>query len=402
MVSRRLEDESPPHAMTQTDPAPQIETPPPAPVILQILPSLQSGGVERSALEITQAITRAGGVALVASAGGRMVPAILRAGGTHIAMKLKAKAPWAIWGNAARLTRLLRARDVAIVHARSRAPAWSAWLACRRTGTPFVTTWHGLYRENLPFKYFYNAVMARGVRVIANSRYTASIVTQRYGVGPDRLRIIPRGVDPAIFDPDRVKHERLARLAASWRLPDGAPTIMLPARLSPRKGPEVLIRALARMRHQDAVVVLVGDAKNGLYRKRLLRLAHRLGVSSRLRLPGHCADMPAALMLSDVVVSASVEPEAFGRTIIEAQAMARLSVATDHGGAVETIIEGQTGWRVPPGDAEALADLLDRLLDMPPAERAAAGARARAHVCAHYTVHAMQEATLAVYSELLG
>jgi glycosyltransferase involved in cell wall biosynthesis len=304
--------------------------------------------------------------------------------------------------NAQALADLIRLRGVAIVHARSRAPAWSAWLACRWTGASFVTTCHGLYREDLPGKRFYNAVMTWGERVIANSRFTAEEMTRRHRVGADRLRVIPRGVDPAIFDPDAIVVNRLIRLTQAWRLPDGQRTVVLPARISPTKGQDLLLRAVARMRHRDVACVLVGGAE-GRERllKRLLALAEDLGIGERVRFVGHCEDMPAALLLSDVVVVPSVQPEAFGRAVIEAQAMRRLVVAANHGGAVETIEDGLTGWLVPPNDADALADQIDTLLDMPEEERLVAGERARDAVMASYTVQAMQDATIAVYAELL-
>ncbi len=163
---------------------PTVTAEPRHPTVLQVLPSLVTGGVERGTIEITQAIAGAGGTALVASAGGRLVPAIERAGGRHITLPLSRKDPLAVWRNAARLEALIRAEQVAIVHARSRAPAWSAWLACRRTGAHFVTTWHGTYNEDLPLKRQYNAVMARGERVIAASRFIAELIVARHGTDP--------------------------------------------------------------------------------------------------------------------------------------------------------------------------------------------------------------------------
>jgi glycosyltransferase involved in cell wall biosynthesis len=375
----------------------------PYPVVLQVLPALGGGGVERGTVEITAAIAAAGGGALVASAGGRLAGAVERAGGRNIRLPLDTRNPWRIWRNAARLAELIRAGHVDIVHARSRAPAWSAWLAVRRTGAHFVTTYHGAYREEWPLKRHYNAVMASGERVIAISHFIAGLIRARHGVDEARIRVIPRGVDPAVFDPDAVRTERIVRLARTWRLPDGQPTVMLPGRLTRWKGQAVLIEALARMDNRDVGAVLVGaeQGRHG-YAAELVALAERRGVAERLRLVGHCDDMPAALMLSDVVVNASTEPEAFGRVVIEAQAMARPIIATDHGGAVETIEHGVTGWRVPPGDADALAAALDYVLSLPQEERAALGQRARASVCSHYTVQAMQAATIEVYREVLG
>jgi glycosyltransferase involved in cell wall biosynthesis len=372
------------------------------PVVLQVLPALGGGGVERGTVEITAAIAQAGGAALVASAGGRLAIAIERAGGHNIPLPLNTRNPWRISRNAGLLAEMIRRERVDIVHARSRAPAWSAWFAARRTEAHFVTTYHGVYGEDLPFKRQYNAVMARGEIVIAASHFVAELIRARHGTSASRIRIIPRGVETAAFDPDAVDAERIALLARAWRLPDGAPTIMLPGRLTRWKGQTVLIEALARMRHRDAVAVLVGEKQRRRYEAEIVALATRLGVASRLRLAGHCDDMPAALMLSDVVVNASIAPEAFGRVVIEAQAMARPTIAAGHGGAAETVEHGVTGWRVPPGNAEALAAALDHALSLPVEQRGALGARARAAVVAHYTVEAMQAATIQVYRDVLG
>jgi glycosyltransferase involved in cell wall biosynthesis len=370
--------------------------------VLQVLPALDTGGVERGTVEMVQAIVRAGGSALVASSGGRLVAAVERAGGTHIKLKLASKNPARIWSNAARLAFLIRAAEVDIVHARSRAPAWSAWLACRRTAARFVTTWHGVYSENAPGKRRFNAVMARGERVIAISHFIAHRVLSRYNIDPARLRIIPRGVDPALFDPAAVSGHRVARLSAEWRLPDGATTIILPARLTRWKGHIVMVEALARLERKDVCLVMVG-AEQGRkkFRKELLARAEQLGVTDRIRIVGHCDDMPAALMLADIVVNPSIEPEPFGRTVIEAQAMGRPVIVSDQGGTAETVDHGVTGWRVPPADPAALANAVSHLLAMPDAERAALGERARLSVMTNYTTEAMQNATMDVYRELL-
>jgi glycosyltransferase involved in cell wall biosynthesis len=371
-------------------------------VVLQVLPSLVTGGVERGTIEITDAVARAEAIALVASAGGRLVAAVERAGGRHFALPLTAKNPVAIWRNAGRLEALIQAHDVSIVHARSRAPAWSAWLACRRTGTHFVTTYHGAYAEDLPCKRRYNAVMARGEIVIAASRYIAELIVSRHKIPPTRIHVIPRGIDPAVFDPDNIAPERLARLARSWRLPDGAPIVVLPGRLSAWKGQGVLIDAIARLAGRGACCVLVGsDQGRRRYSAGLVRRARRLGIADRLRLVGECDDMPAAMMLSDVVVHASTQPEAFGRVVVEAQAMGRPVIAADLGAPVETVAHGVTGWRVPAGDPVALAAAIDAALALSDDGRRALAERARAAVLQRYTVRAMQDATLDVYRAVL-
>jgi glycosyltransferase involved in cell wall biosynthesis len=372
---------------------------PDAPVVLQVLPSLVTGGVERGTVEIAQAIAEAEATALVASAGGPLVRLIERAGGIHISLPLDTKSPLRIWRNARALETLIRERDVSLVHARSRAPAWSAWLACQRTGVPFVTTYHGAYGEELPFKRRYNDVMARGRIVIAASQFIADLVTTRHGTDPARIKVIPRGVDLSVFNPVAITGNRIAKLAADWRLPDGARTVVLPGRLTSWKGQGVLLEAIARLGRPDVMCVLVGSHQGRYRYARDLEIqATRLGIAERLRLVGQCDDMPAALALSDVVVHASTDPEAFGRVVIEAQAMGRPVIASDLGGPVETVRHGDTGWRVPPNDPDALAAAIGVALDLDPAERLALGKRARASVP---TVRAMQDATLDVYEAVV-
>ena len=370
------------------------------PVVLQVLPALDSGGVERHVLTLAAAVAGAGGVSIVASSGGRLVPTVERAG-RHLALPLERRGPLAIRANARRLEAAIREHGVNLVHAHSRAPAWAAWLAARRTGVPLVTTYHGTYSEGLPGKRLYNSVMARGARVIAPSRFVAGMVSARHATPPERLRVVPHGVDTRIFDPEVVVPDRLVRMAAGWRVPDGAPTILLPGRLTRWKGQAVLIKALARMQRRDAVVLLTGDARRQGYAKELAALAETLGLGERVRMVGHIEDMPAALMLSDVVVNASTDPEAFGLVIAEALAMERPVIASDHGAARETVAQGETGWRVPPGDETALAARLDAVLAMTQAQRQAIGRAARAFVLAHHDLARMQEATLDVYEELL-
>jgi glycosyltransferase involved in cell wall biosynthesis len=373
---------------------------PPAPIILQVLPSLITGGVERGTVEIAQAIVEAEATALVVSAGGPLVRQIERAGGTHITLPLATKSPLRIWRNAAALEAVIRDHNVSLVHARSRAPAWSAWIACQRTGVAFVTTYHGTYTEGFPFKRRYNAVMARGRIVIAASHYIANLITTQHGLDPGRIRVIPRGVDPAVFDPAAVSGSRIAKLAQEWRLPEGMRTVMLPGRLTSWKGHAVLLEAMARLNRPDVMCVLVGSHQGRRdYANELERQAARLGITSRVRLVGQCDDMPGALCLSDVVVHASTQPEAFGRVVIEAQAMGRPVIASDLGGPVETVRHGETGWRVRPNDPDALAAAITSALDLDPETRRVLGLRARASVP---TVRSMQDATLAVYAEVLN
>ncbi|MBV8591712.1 MAG: glycosyltransferase family 4 protein, partial [Acetobacteraceae bacterium] len=282
---------------------------------------------------------------------------------------------------------------------RSRAPGWSALWASRRTDAHFVTTYHGAYKEDWPLKRRYNAVMASGERVIAISHFIAGLIAERHPVDPARIRIIPRGVDETAFTPALVSRDRTEQLASRWRLPTGVPIVMLPGRIAGWKGQHVLISALPRIR-PPALVVLVGHDPKGEV-PRLLALARKLGVADRLRWIGECHDMPAALLVADLVVSASTEPEAFGRVVIEAQAMERMVIATDHGGSAETVKQDETGWLIAPANPEALANAINDALSLSRGQRRRIGTQAREQVLRRYTTKAMQESTLALYRELV-
>jgi len=372
------------------------------PAVLQVVPALVTGGVERGTVEIAAALARAGWRSIVASSGGPMVRELERAGAEHVVLPLATKNPLGIRRNIARLAELIEARNIDLVHARSRAPAWSAYYAARRTGKRFVTTFHNTYGGETRLKRAYNAIMARGERVIAISDFVGAHARAVYHVNPSQLRVIPRGVDLTRFDPESISQPRIIQLATEWRLQDGVPVVMLPGRVTRWKGHIDLIEAVARMPHRDLQVLIVGaDEAKPNFRQELVKHIHRLGVAGVFHIVGDCKDMPAALMLADVVVSASSRPEGFGRVIIEAQAMGRPVIATDHGGARETVLNSETGWLVPPGDRLALADALTQALALTAEERRVMAARARQWIEERYDTQLMCDATLAVYEELL-
>ncbi len=379
--------------------------------ILQIVPELNSGGAERSTLEIVEAIARAGGRALVASAGGRLETAIRAFGGEVIKLPVHSKNPATVLANASRLVRLVRAEKVALLHVRSRAPAWSALLAARRTRRPLVSTYHGAYEAKGPLKRLYNSAMVRADRVIANSTFTAKVMRTQYRLDAARLRVIPRGADLAVFNPAKAAGDRLARLS-DWDSPGGALKLLLPARLTFWKGQDVAVAALGLLKRRRLAatgeapllrLILAGDVQGaGEFAGRLRRGILDRGVEDMVGLVGHCADMPAAYAWADAVLSPATLPEAFGRVAVEAGAMRKPVVASDIGGQRETVVDGVTGFLTPPGDVEALADAIEALDRMGPAGRASMGARAREHIERNYSAERMRAATLAVYSELLN
>lgn len=369
---------------------------------MQVLPALVTGGVERGAADVAAALVAAGWKSIVVSEGGPMVREIERAGAIHVTLPVASKNPFTMRKNVGRLVEVGRAHGVDLVHARSRAPAWSARSAARQLGVPFVTTFHGTYNFGNPIKRWYNSIMARGTRVIAISDFIAKHAIENYGVSPAIVRVIHRGVDIARFDPARVSAERVIKLARDWRLPDGLPVIMLPGRLTRWKGQTLLIDAAAKLGRRDVVVLFVGsDQGRTSYRRELENLVRKRGLEGIVRIVDHCNDMAAAYMLADVVVSASTDPEAFGRVVAEAQAMGRPVVAPEHGGAPEILKPGETGWLFRAGDSDGLAEALRAALALDPAARDDLAGHAIAHVNDRFTKARMCAATLDVYEEVL-
>lgn len=374
--------------------------------ILQVSPELSAGGVERTVLEVTEAIRAAGGRALLASRGGRLEPEFAALGGELVRMDMASRNPLTLQANAGRLRRLIAAERIDLVHARSRAPAWSAIAAARSARVPFVTTYHGAYSGTSGLKRTYNSVMAKGDLVIANSTWIADHIHAVHGVPYTRIVTIPRGVDLAAFDPVAVPPDRVDAIRQRWGLgADPRLVLLLPGRLTEWKGQGVAIGALARLapdERSQLVLVIAGDAQGRTgYVSQLEGQIVDEGLAGSVILADHISDMPAAYLAADIVLVPSVRPEAFGRVAAEASAMQRPVIVADHGGARETVIEYETGTRVPPGDAAALAGAIRAMLALGPEARAGMGRSGRANVKAHFSKKGLQAATLTVYKRLL-
>ena len=376
-------------------------------VILQIVPRLDTGGAELSAIDVARALVKAGYSALVASEGGRMESQLAHAGGELIRLPVSSKNPFTMYSNADAFEQIIRTRSVSVIHARSRAPAWSALIAARRTGIPFVTTYHGIYNARGPLKRYYNSVMARGDVVIANSEWTAEHVRKTYGSIAKRLVVVPRGLDLSYYDPAAVAPERVSAIRKEWGLAGSERVVFLPGRLARWKGHLAFVSALGLLKRggrlpADMRAVIAGDTQGrSAYSLEVKAAIGVNALSGTAILAPHISDMAAAYLASNIVVSASTEPEAFGRVPPEASAMGRPVIATDHGGARETVIAGETGLLVPPGDVAALAHALADLLTRRPDRLAAMGAKGRDHVRAHYDVQRMCADILAIYRELI-
>jgi glycosyltransferase involved in cell wall biosynthesis len=380
--------------------------------ILQIVPELDAGGAERTAVDIAAGLVQAGARALVATEGGRLIAELQAKGGSWIPFPAKTKNPLAILFNARKLKRIIREEEVDLVHARSRAPAWSAYLATGGLGVPFVTTYHGSYQGRSSVKILYNSVMARGDAVIANSHYTARLIAEKHPFARDRIAVIHRGTDLKLYSATHVEHGRIERLRAAWGVAPHQRVILCAARLTPWKGQKVLIEAARLLREageNDIAIVLAGDdqGRSG-YVRELDAMAEKLGVKDLVYRVGHCTDMPAAFMAAAVVAVPSTEPEAFGRTATEAQALGTPVVVTDLGAVPETVLAppdviaaARTGWRIPPNDPEALAEALSAALNLGATARDAMAHRSRQHVERHFSLESMVGATLRLYVALL-
>jgi glycosyltransferase involved in cell wall biosynthesis len=374
------------------------------PVIVQILPALNRGGVERGTVEVADAIVKNGWKSVVISNGGLLTSQLKRVGATVYEVPVHRKNPF-LWGSARRqVKRILQQEGADIVHVRSRAPAWIALPAANSLGIATVSTVHSKFAPANIFKKIYNGKMLKADRVIAISHFVENEIFTHYGKSgvAEKLSVIHRGVDLGMFDPKAVNQQRIIAEADRLGLPDDKSIIMLPARATSWKGHEILIQALAQLSDKDAILIMLGiEDGPPVYAEKLRAMAVRYGLGGRVRIGAGSRDMPAALMLADVVAMPSIKPEPFGRVAIEALAMGRPVVAFRHGGAVESIDEGRTGWLADPLSVDALAEALQTALSLTPRKRRALAKDARQQMTDQFSKDMMCERTLAVYKSLL-
>ncbi len=374
------------------------------PVILQVLPELDHGGVETGTVEIAAALQENGIKNFVASAGGRMVYDLNKIKVEHFTLPLKTKNPFKLYLNSLKLEKIIKENGVNIVHARSRAPAWSAYWAAKRAGVKFLTTFHGTYGLGPKgIKKFYNRVMTYGQLVIAISNHIKKHMTANYQVAEDKIRLIHRCVDTEKFSPAAVSQERIIRAIQENQIPEALPIISLIGRVTRWKGQHMLIEALSKLKDRSFYCLIVGSDQGRVkYTAELKELVKKHGLESKVKFIGQSFDIPALLMVSDIVLSTAVEPEAFGRAAIEGQAMGKVVIASDIGGSLENTVDGVTGRLYKSDDPQALADALDWALNLPLEEKKKISAAAVKNVKDNFTKQIMCDKTIAVYNELIN
>lgn len=377
--------------------------------ILQVLPSLVSGGVETGTIDIARALKDHGHRAIVASSGGPMALQLAELGVKHITLPVQSKNPYIMWKNAFRLKKIIRSERVTIVHARSRAPAWSCLWAAKMTHIPFVTTFHGTYGHQNGLKRWYNSIMIRSDITIAVSAFIAQHIKDVYAHTCSRLKptiqVIHRGIDLIKFDKNTISSSRIDHLRKQWTVPENNTVIMLPGRLTRWKGQSLLIKSIAKVNTDNVTCLLVGDNKGkDHYHKELEALIDDLKLANTVKLVGGCNDMPAAYALADIVVSASTDPEAFGRVACEAQAMGCLVIATKHGGSLETIAPIQQAFMCEHNAIQSLASSLETTLSICQTDKSritTIALESRKYIEEHFSLNKMCTDTISLYQRLL-
>lgn len=374
------------------------------PNVLQVVPSLDCGGVERGTLDISKALSNSGGKSFILTQGGNLEKNIDGDKNTSILIgDVGTKNPIKIYNNISLINNIIKENDIDIIHARSRAPAWSAYYACRKSDKPFVTTFHGVYGLKSRFKKYYNSVMTKGDIVIAVSKFIQNHMIDNYGIDQNKVRVVYRGVDLEYFKPSNKSNELKDKYCEKYHVPKSTPIIVLPSRMTQWKGQEYLVEALDKIKDLNFYCIMVGDlSKHPNYVKRINQLILERKLQSKVQIFGSERNIVNLYNMADIIVSSSIEPEAFGRTIVEAQAMEKIVVATNIGGAVETITDQVNGFHVIPRNSDDMAEKLRYALEILGSKKADDITKsARKNVADNFSLDKMQKDTLDIYSSLI-
>jgi glycosyltransferase involved in cell wall biosynthesis len=382
-------------------------------VALIVVPTLDVGAADAGAVELVRILAGAGHYAIVVSRAGRLVADVTAVGGEFVPLDVSSNNPLKILRNGIVLMRLARQRRCSVIHAFGRAGAWSAFIAAKFCGIPFVTSWYKGFREQNPFKRLYNGVMARGDRILASSEQIAQLINDRYGTPWEKISVVPCSIALDRFNPESVTRDRIETMRGAWGVKRDTKVILITGRILRRKGHHIVVKAVKRLKEmglKDFLCVFAGEDRGRTrYTGELWDLVLTTGTMDVIRMAAPIADMPAAYAAASVVVSAAVQPEGVQRAILEAQAMARPVIVSDLGAGADVVLTAPAvpesriaGFRFHAGDDAALAAALLRLFSMPEPNRATIGRRGRDWVLNHFNAGIVAEQTLRLYGEITG
>lgn len=375
--------------------------------ILQVLPAFGTGGVEEGTLAVSTNLIQAGHASFIASSGGPKVKEAIRQGARHFTLPLHKKSPLLALRMIFILSKIIRQNQIQIVHARSRWPAWIAYFAAKYCGIPFMTTFHGHHKARNGFKRFYNSIMVRTRDTIAVSSFMVEYIKANYAKTlkdyQTRLHLIPRGIDETVFDPMNIDEMAVQKLRQTWEIPAQKKIILMPARMTRLKGHDVFIEALHQLKNRDWIAVILGGQASRIeYEQELVAKIQSLGLQDHMRIQPAIHTMPLAYALADVVVCPTTQAEAFGRVIIESQAMGKPIITSDIGEPTNLVEHEITGWKFTNKDANALAQCLEAVINLNNLTKKTYAEKARQYVLENYTKTKMCDKTLQVYASILN
>ena len=377
--------------------------------VLQVIPKLGYGGAEVGCYDLAHYLTENNCSSYIVTSGGDLLKYVNKKKVKIIKLPVHSKNPILMFFNFLILTFIILLKNISIVHVRSRAPAWSCLLATKITNRKFVTTFHGTYNFNNPIKKFYNSVMLRSDLIIAGSNFIFSHVNENYSEylnSKKKFLVIFRVINTEYFDPKTVKQSDELKLISDWEIKKDKKLILLPGRLTSWKGQEMFIESLnlANKELQDQnfyAVILGSDQGRNVYKKKLLRLVEQYRLNNRVKFVDYCKHMPSAYKISDIVVSSSIEPEAFGRISVEAQSMEKPIIASNIGGSKETIINDKTGFLFDAGNSISLSKKIVEVLQLDETTLKSLGNEGRKNVIKKFNIEKMCISTYSEYKKLI-
>ena len=378
--------------------------------VLQVIPKLGYGGAETGCYDIAHYLPENNCGSFIITSGGELIKFIDKKKVRLIKLPVHSKNPLLILINGLIISLIILFYKIDIVHARSRAPAWSCLIACKLTGKKFVTTFHGTYNFKSKLKQFYNSVMVRSDLIIAGSNFIFSHINKNYSKYLDlkkKLLVIFRGINVDYFDAGTKIENDEKRLLKTWDIHKDKKIILLPGRLTSWKGQELFLEAINLVNIELGYeafygVILGSDQGRDLYKKKLIGITEQYRMNKQIKFIDHCNDMALAYKVSDIVVSSSIEPEAFGRVSVEAQSMQKAIIASNIGGSNETVIDGKTGFLFQAGDPKSLSRVILKVLNMNDASLKLIGSEGRKNIINKFNVEKMCFSTYSEYKKILN